>query len=518
MPKIVNTQELDYSSLDREQQGWIYNGLDCCLTDEIHSVLEDRRGEYVKVPYDFVRAMQGPAMAMGTRGIKIDLNLRGELIAKLSRREEEYIDRVKRMVEALGGSYEFNPKSQDQLKWLLYDVLQVEAQYKWNSVTKKRQISVDRNCLEKILGGSSFYARPIVKHVLAIRDLNKKIGTLKSGIDSDGRMRTSYNVSGTETGRWSSNSNPFGTGTNLQNITDELREIFIADGGMKFAYIDGEQAESRVVGYVSGDEKYIAACEGGDLHTDVARMVWPELDWSNEDTGHNRKVAEQKFYRMFSYRDMAKRLGHGTNYKGSPFVMAMHTKIERKLAEEFQERYFDAFGGIYSWHGATATQLQTKGYLETPLGRRRYFFGRLDSDDTLKEAIAYVPQSTVGEILNLGLYKVWEEFDLSGEIQCIAQIHDAIMIQYEDKGQEYQRDILGRVCKTMEIPIPTASGPCLIPVSVEGVGWNWRKHGKGNDNPDSLMEVRKDEQLKRTRQRSIDEATDLLARSINTIT
>jgi DNA polymerase I-like protein with 3'-5' exonuclease and polymerase domains len=121
-------------------------------------------------------------------------------------------------------------------------------------------------------------------HILALRDIAKKIGVLKTSIDPDGRMRTSYNIAGTTTGRFSSSLSDFGTGGNLQNLEERLRRPFVADPGMKFAYIDLEQAESRLVGAIEwnlfGDGRYLDACESGDLHTSVCRLAWTELPWT----------------------------------------------------------------------------------------------------------------------------------------------------------------------------------------------------------------------------------------------
>jgi DNA polymerase I-like protein with 3'-5' exonuclease and polymerase domains len=107
---------------------------------------------------------------------------------------------------------------------------------------------------------------------------------LTAEVDADSRLRTSYNVAGTETGRWSSSTNAFGSGTNLQNFPEKLRSVFVADEGRKLAYLDLEQAESWVVGIklweLFADDRYIRAIEEGDLHTSVARMVWPQLGWT----------------------------------------------------------------------------------------------------------------------------------------------------------------------------------------------------------------------------------------------
>src|SRR5438093_12127542 len=102
---------------------------------------------------------------------------------------------------------------------------------------------------------------------------------LKTEIDPDGRIRTSYNIGGTTTGRLSSSFSEFGTGTNLQNIEEFLRSIFIADEGYKLAYFDAEQGESRCVGWIDWnlfkEGRYMDACEIADIHTSIAQRCWP---------------------------------------------------------------------------------------------------------------------------------------------------------------------------------------------------------------------------------------------------
>src|SRR6185503_12034742 len=110
---------------------------------------------------------------------------------------------------------------------------------------------------------------------------------------------------------WSSSQNVFGSGSNMQNWTAELRRIFVADEGWKLCNLDLQQAESWVVGLISfivtGDDSYLRACESGDLHTIVAKLVWPHHFKGASD---DRSCAEEVFYRQFTFRDMAKRGGH----------------------------------------------------------------------------------------------------------------------------------------------------------------------------------------------------------------
>ena len=91
---------------------------------------------------------------------------------------------------------------------------------------------------------------------------------------------------------------------------------------------------------------------------------------------------------------MGKRGGHATNYYGKAITVARHLQVPVNLIEKFQNAYLGAFPGIPRWWTAIQQQLQEKGWIETPFGRVRQFFGRRHDDATLREAIAFNPQST----------------------------------------------------------------------------------------------------------------------------
>jgi len=82
-----------------------------------------------------------------------------------------------------------------------------------------------------------------------MREIQKKIDFLKTGVDPDGRIRTSYNIPGTNTGRFSSSYSEFGTGGNLQNVEESLRSVFIADWGWKFAKFDAKAGSPIASGH-----------------------------------------------------------------------------------------------------------------------------------------------------------------------------------------------------------------------------------------------------------------------------
>lgn len=444
----------------------IYNGLDCCITFEIDQKLEELMKPENELVYAFERGMQAPALDMMLRGVLIDEYERQVGIKKM-KAEMAHVEVIWHQYceEAFGRRV--NIRSNPQLQVLFYEWMKLPVQFKRRKDGTKSP-SVDRGSLEKLY--LYLYARPFIECIWAYSDSKKRLNVLETEVDADGRMRTSYNVAGTETGRWSSSSNSTGGGTNLQNITAELRRMFIADFGWKMCGIDLEQAESRVcgllIGWLFNDWAYLNACEVGDLHTFVCQMVWPELPWT-DDPKQNKEIAEQQFYRHFTYRDMGKRGGHASNYMVTPWTMSQHLKIKQAICELFQQKYYGAFP-FQRWHRWVSEQLTTKGYLDSPLGDRRHFFGRTHDDTTLRAAIAHVPQGVVGRLLNVALWRVWHFY--RQQVQLLLQVHDAIYFQYPDDGIE--DEIVPRILKLVEVPLTLGGRTMVIPGEAK-VGWNW---------------------------------------------
>lgn len=483
MATIINTSDYPAGADLPGPQKQIYNALDCCVTREVADKLLPQM-ESASTSYQFSRAMQGPLMEMMLRGILVDPWAKATAVRELEQSLAKIDTQLGRIAFA-AWERELNYNSPKQLQEFFYSHMRLPEIYV--NFKGQRRVSTNREALEKL--DNYLYAKPIVSHILAARDLGKKLSVLRSGIDFDGRMRTSYNIGGTITGRLSSSSNAFGGGTNLQNITEWLRRIFIAEPGRKLAYLDLEQAESRVVAYLSGDPNYIHACESGDLHTSVAQMVWPSAVT-------DRASADTPFYRHFTYRDLAKRGGHACNYMISAFTLAKHLRLPVKVAEEFQRAYFGAFPGIRRWHTKTAGELQTQGHLTTPLGRKCHFLDRLWDDSTLRVAIAYRPQSTVGELLNFGLYEAWRTAPPG--LWFLAQIHDAILISYPE---EHEAEAISHCATSMMQPIEVNGKHMMIPVEAKS-GWNWAGEDPSrrtwdDGNPDGLRKWRgRDERVR----------------------
>src|SRR5262252_1685006 len=324
LPAIMNKTESLYA----------YNGIDTMVTLEVLNAILPQLSPATTATYDLSRSLQGPVLDMNMRGVLIDEERRQSVLESYRWEIIHLTERLNRLIrEGIGFDFSISKNrkyewpSDDQLKTLFYEVLQLPIIRKRNS-NGDLVPTVDHDALEKLEG--YFHAEPVVRYIFALRDLAKKVAFLSTAIDSDGRLRTSFNIAGTNTGRFASSFSDFGTGTNLQNIENKLRRVIIADPGKKFCNIDLEQADARGVGAIHWnlfrDGRYLDACESGDLHTTVARSGFPHLGWSG-DIALDRDIADGKFYREWSFRDASKRLGHGTNYQGQVDKMSRATHI-----------------------------------------------------------------------------------------------------------------------------------------------------------------------------------------------
>lgn len=461
----------------------IYCGLDCCLTTEVfEEINKSYQGKIPEGIYSFERALQAPYLEIMQRGFAVDQYARRQAAETLEAQNEALQAMLDEFAEVVWDK-PLNPRSPKQLQEFFYDKMRLPEV--WISQKGQRKLSTNREALEKLFD-SNMYAKPFVNLILAIRGNGKQLDVFNTEIDPDGRFRASYNIAGTTTGRPSSSENAFGTGSNAQNIAPPLRYVFVADPGWKLCVIDLEQVEARDVGYFAGclfdDWRFLDACESGDLHSNNAKLIWPELKWVG-DPKKDKEIASQVFYRDFSYRDMAKRGSHLSNYMGTAWTASRSLKVPIGIMEEFQARYIkgraeDPIRGIKGIEPAypviarywqwIAEQLQTTSLLVTPFGRQRHFFGRPNDDTTLREAIAFLPQSTTADRMNLGLWRVWKHMP---EVQLLAQTYDSITFQYREDANE--NDVVQKALDLIRVELTAANGRKYIVPGEAKTGWNW---------------------------------------------
>jgi len=499
MVKLFDTAHLDENlmrTLSSNEASWIYNGLDCCVTGEIYQSLRaqlDEEDPRVQATHDFTTRKLAPFVEMALRGTLVDGQVLAATVDDLWKSRRDLDAKFQRIMrEVFGG--ELNWNSPTQVKQLLYSRLGLKP-IKARNAKGFYAETVGEEALEYLK--IYLHVRPIVSMILTLRGIAKSIGFLKTKLDDDGRIRTSYNLAGTNTGRLSSAQSEFGSGTNLQNVDRSLRGPFVSDPGMIMVNIDLEQADARNVGavlhtlfyhYEAKDiakllgkaewngpvgpafaSAYLDACESGDLHTTVCNMAWPNLAWPEE-------VSEWKAYCdgliMFgqdSYRQISKKLGHGTNYYGQPRTMAKHTRTPTPIIEGFQRNYFGAFPAIPSWHQWIINEVRDQGVLYNLFGRRRHFFGRGTDARTHRQAIAYSPQSTTGEQIDRGLYNVWTQFNTK-DVQFLNQVHDSILFQVPVNGHA---ELIPKILDVMKVTLQLEGGrDFTVPLEAK-TGWNW---------------------------------------------
>lgn len=490
---VVDTSLLDddASGFSASEVYWIYNGLDCCITMEVFEVLLPQLDDVSRETYRVSMATIAPVMEMMLEGLPVSHTERDKAYRSYEKLYHQLEAGWKRLcTEGLGIPADrskrkgrppvpVNIASPKDVQFLFHEVLGIPEKRKMKKGAATATTTTDRETLEGFR--NYFFAEPFVNYILAMRDVGKAMGFLRTQLDPDSKIRCSFNVAGTDTGRLSSSFSDMGTGTNLQNISGKQKNIFRAEPGWVLVDVDLEQGDSRGVGALCwnffleshGPEfagAYLDACESGDLHTTVCRMAWPKLEWGEDQSGW-KKVASQLAYRDKSYRDLAKVLGHGSNYMGQPATMAGHTKTPSPIIQEFQTSYFNAFPCIRAWQQETIRRVQTTSQLTTLWGRRRYFWGDTTKQSVLNAAIAYDPQSTTGEFTNRGMIQLWHIRNrLELPIRFLLQVHDSLVFMVkENRLNETIPQILNylRVVKRLE-----GGREFTIPHGCK-VGWNY---------------------------------------------
>lgn len=513
-------------SLSGQMQKWAYNALDCIATMAVRNVLRTRLTPAAERTYAFERAAQLPAFAMSTRGIRVNVQRRMDVVAELKRefkKGEKALNKLPELAAVWDGTVKvtglckkstrkdgrhtwakkepdtparlcvscgtsrfepcpLNANSDTQVRHLMYDLLGAPIQR-----NKNKEVSVDDDCLDRI-GRKKPALRPITDAIRNLRGLKKQIGFLSARLTPDNRYGSAFNIGAAWTGRMSSNRTAFGEGGNSQNIAERHRIMFEADPGMELCYIDLKTAESNVVAHLAGDEGYIEAHLLGDPHTYVARLLWPELPWTGklaEDKAVAKVLPEWDPVPGHEFRFQAKRIQHGSNYGLRPMGIAMIAHIPIQPAKTAFYRYHSAFPRIKPWQDSIAKKVREKEVLVNPLGITVQLFGRPWDEHTVKQGLSFLPQSTVAHVINIAMWRLYIEMD-PHEIQLLAQVHDAILFQFP-KGRY---DLVRKAMKLMSIPIDVTDyegHTRRMTIDVEAaVGLNWGKQSK--ENPDGIKD------------------------------
>ena len=358
-----------------------------------------------------------PVLAdMEMHGVLLDADYLNQMARELRSRLAQLAGEIYDYV-----GYEFNLNSTQQLSEALFGSLGLPA--RGLKKTKSGHYSTAASVLEGLRG-----AHPVIDLLLEYRQLTKLLNTYIEALPrminpETGRIHTSFDQTGAETGRISSN-NP-----NLQNIPvrselgRRIRKAFIAPPDHYLLAVDYSQVELRILAHISGDEAMLAAfAQGLDIHAATASKVYGVP--IEEVTSQQRSVA--------------KMMNFATSYGVSAYGLASRAGISMEEARHFMDTYFATYPGVKRYLAETIARAKEQGYVETLLGRRRYFpilrAGVRASQQARaaaeRAAINFPIQGSAADILKIALREVHRKLRQQDfAARMILQVHDELVLE-----------------------------------------------------------------------------------------
>ncbi len=381
--------------------------------------------------------------------VLIEMELNGILLDKEVLREqakelETLATQLLQDIFHLAGQ-DFNPNSPKQVAYVLFEKLKLPVLRK-----TKTGPSTDAYVLQELAG-----LHPLPEKLLAYRELEKLLSTYVKKLPEyinpqTGRVHTTFQQHVTVTGRLSS------TDPNLQNIPvrselgGQIRKAFVAPPGRVLIGADYSQIELRVLAHLSGDAGLIGAFERDeDVHARTAATIF---NIPIESVGPRE-------------RRIAKMINFGLSYGMTGYGLAQRTGLSRSEAEKFMKNYFEKYPGVRAYMERVVREAEEKRFLETLLGRRRYFVEL--SSQTKREAINFPVQGSASDIMKLAMLRVYEKIQ-SGALNAdmLLQIHDELILEADAAEAEHAAQVIK---KTME-----AAFTLRVPLKVEThIGTNW---------------------------------------------
>ncbi|HOW90113.1 MAG TPA: DNA polymerase, partial [Elusimicrobiales bacterium] len=352
--------------------------------------------------------------AMESSGFGVDV----QALKSLSSGFEERLAAIEAEAEGLTGE-KVNLNSPKQVAWLLYEKLNLgldERQMKMFKVKDGYSTAEEVLTLLKP-------AHPVVEKLLEFRELSKLkssfVDPLAAAADGEGRVHSTFEQSGTATGRFSS-SKP-----NLQNIPvrsaygRQVRRAFRPRKGFVLMSADYSQIDLRVLAHVSGDANLTAAfLSGEDIHSRTAAEVF-ECDPSLV-TGEMRRSA--------------KAINFGIVYGQTPQGLARELGISRAAAAGYIKHYFEAYSGVKAWIDATILAARTEGFVTTFTGRRRSLPEIKASNANLRgfaerAAVNTPVQGGSADIIKKAMIDIHSKIKGSGDVVLVLQVHDELVFE-----------------------------------------------------------------------------------------
>ena len=336
----------------------------------------------------------------------------GGALARFGADLSDTIRQLEERIYAAAGQ-QFNINSPKQLGKVLFEDLGLPHGKK-----TKTGWSTNADVLEKLKD------HPLVADVLTYRQYAKLKSTYADGllkvIDPDGRIRTSFQMTVTATGRLSS------TEPNLQNIPtrtelgSKMREMFVAAPGHVLVDADYSQIELRLLAHISGDTAMQQAfLSGEDFHTVTAARVF-------------HVPQDQVTHQM---RSRAKAVNFGIVYGISAFSLSQDIGVTVQEAKEYMDRYFATYTGVKQYMTDVVDKAREQGYVETLWHRRRALPELKSSNFNMRSfgervALNMPIQGTAADIIKLAMVRVHSRLAREGlEARLIMQVHDELIVE-----------------------------------------------------------------------------------------
>ncbi len=383
-------------------------------------------------------------------GVAIDTSV----LSELSKTLDVAIQEAAQAVYAAAGET-FNIDSPKQIAQVLFEKMKLPAKKR-----TKTGYSTDVKVLEEL--AEEF---PIAGKILEYRSLQKLKSTYVDALPSlirkkTGKVHTSFNQSVVATGRLSS-SNP-----NLQNIPirtaigRQIRRAFVASRpDYMLLSADYSQIELRIAAELSGDETMQRAFKNGeDIHSATAKVIFETENITPE------------------MRRKAKEVNFGVLYGIQPFGLAQRLDISQSEAKAIIENYKAKYPKIFEFLSWVLEQARTKGYVETALGRRRYFKDIKHKSFSIRNAAERAAinapiQGTAADMIKLAMIQIDEQMRLEKlESKMVLQVHDELLFD----APKSELEVLSAMVKKQMIEAARRAGLKTVPVAVEvGIGENW---------------------------------------------
>ena len=404
-----------------------YAAADADITFRLRDVFEPQleRDNLRGLMDDTELALLPVLVTMQRHGIKMDSGVLHEMSADLYRQTEQIKSDIYQSV-----GHEVNLDSPKQLSDLLFAELGLPKTRR-----TKTGYSTDANALEGLKG-----IHPVVDGILEYRQVSKLKSTYVDALPDmvnphTGRVHTSYNQTGSATGRISS-SDP-----NLQNIPirtelgRQVRRAFVADGAPDWQLFsaDYSQIELRVLAHLSQDPGLLEAFRRGeDIHASTASLMF-EVPINEVDS---------------EMRRIAKVLNFGVIYGLSPHGISQQTGFTREQGREFIDTYFAKYPGISDYLETVKAQARADQYVETALGRRRYL-PEINSPNfntrggAERMAINMPIQGTAADIMKLAMVRVQRRLDAEEmQTKMLLQVHDELVFETPREELDALRDLV----------------------------------------------------------------------------